>query len=121
LNIHLSQQSGIPVYLQIVQQIQQLISSERLNVNQELEPIRVLAEKLVINPNTVARAYRELELAGWIYKKRGAGTFVSTHALEVAKTNFQQELLQKAQNLVAEANRMNVTKQQLINMIKDLD
>ena len=68
---------GVPIYLQIVNQVKYLVAVGRLAPGEELPPIRVLAEKLVVNPNTVARAYRELEAAGVVEKRRTAGTFVA--------------------------------------------
>ena len=77
VQIHISANDGIPIYLQIVNQVKYLVASGRLAPGDELPPIRVLAEKLLVNPNTVARAYRELEIAGVVTKRRTAGTYVS--------------------------------------------
>ena len=77
MQIHISSSDGVPIYLQIVNQVKYLVASGRLAPGEELPPIRVLAERLVVNPNTVARAYRELEAAGVVEKRRTAGTFVS--------------------------------------------
>ena len=77
MRIHISPNDGVPIYQQIVNQVKYLLASGRLSAGEELPPIRVLAEKLVVNPNTVARAYRELETAGLVEKRRTAGTFVS--------------------------------------------
>ena len=74
MQIHLSAGDGVPIYLQIVNQVKYLVASGRLAPGEELPPIRVLAERLVVNPNTVARAYRELEAAGVVEKRRTAGT-----------------------------------------------
>src|SRR5688500_8868387 len=80
MQIYISPTDGVPIYLQIVNQVKHLVSSGRLAPGEELPPIRVLAEQLLINPNTVARAYRELELTGAVIKRRTAGTFVSDAA-----------------------------------------
>ena len=64
MQIHLSPNDGVPTYRQIVNQVKLLVASGRLAPGDELPAIRVLAEQLLINPNTVARAYRELEIAG---------------------------------------------------------
>ena len=64
MQIHISPTDGLPIYLQIVNQIKYLAACGRLAPGEELPSIRALAEQLVVNPNTVARAYRELELAG---------------------------------------------------------
>ena len=77
MQIHISPNDGVPIYLQIVNQVKYLVASGRLAPGEELPPIRVLAERLVVNPNTVARAYRELEAAGVVEKRRTAGTYVS--------------------------------------------
>ena len=64
MDIHISPHDGVPIYLQIVNQVKYLVASGRLAPGEELPAIRVLAERLLVNPNTVARAYRELEIAG---------------------------------------------------------
>ena len=68
---------GLPIYRQIVNQVKYLIAADRLTPGEELPPIRTLAEQLVVNPNTVVKAYRELESEGLVYKRRGAGTYVN--------------------------------------------
>jgi GntR family transcriptional regulator len=70
VQIHIATNDGLPIYLQIVNQIKYAVASGRLAPGDELPPIRVLAERLLINPNTVARAYRELETAGIVEKRR---------------------------------------------------
>src|SRR3954452_3355241 len=85
VQIHLSPQDGVPIYLQIVTQVKYLIASGRLQAGEELPPIRTLAEQLLINPNTVARAYRELETAGVVTKRRTTGTYVSGTGSRLAR------------------------------------
>src|SRR5437764_12830109 len=80
MQIHLDPGDGVPIYLQIVHQVKYLVASGRLLPGEELPPIRALAERLVINPNTVARAYRELERQGVVTKRSTTGTFVSPEA-----------------------------------------
>ena len=120
MNIYLSQTDGVPVYLQIINQVKQQIGSNRLSVDQELPAIRVLAEKLLINPNTVARAYRELEIAGWLYKKRGAGTFVSGNPSPLSDSEQNRIIDEKIKGLLAEASQMNLSVETLIKRIKEL-
>ena len=85
LQIHISPNDGVPIYLQIVNQVKYQVASGRLEPGEELPPIRVLAEQLVVNPNTVARAYRELEQAGVVTKRRTAGTYVSDTGSPLAR------------------------------------
>src|SRR2546422_11520558 len=73
--------SGVPIYLQLIEQVKHAIETGALRPGEQLPGIRPLAEELVINPNTVAKAYRELEHDGVIELRHGAGAFVSRNAL----------------------------------------
>ncbi len=72
--------SGVPIYLQLMEQVKHSIETGALRPGEQLPGIRPLAEELVINPNTVAKAYRELEHEGIIELRHGAGAFVSGNA-----------------------------------------
>ena len=72
--------SGVPIYLQLMEQVKHAIDTGVLRPGEQLPGIRPLAEELVINPNTVAKAYRELEHEGVIELRQGAGAFVPAHA-----------------------------------------
>ena len=71
--------SGVPIYLQLMEQVKHRIETGALRPGEQLPGIRPLAEELVINPNTVAKAYRELEHEGVIELRHGAGAFVSSN------------------------------------------
>jgi len=71
---------GVPIYLQLMEQVKHAIETGALRPGEQLPGIRPLAEELVINPNTVAKAYRELEHEGVIELRHGAGAFVSGNA-----------------------------------------
>jgi GntR family transcriptional regulator len=72
--------SGVPIYLQLMEQVKHAVETGALRPGEQLPGIRPLAEELVINPNTVAKAYRELEHEGVIELRHGAGAFVSGNA-----------------------------------------
>jgi GntR family transcriptional regulator len=72
--------SGVPIYLQLMEQVKHAIETGALRPGEQLPGIRPLAEELVINPNTVAKVYRELEHEGVIELRHGAGAFVSGNA-----------------------------------------
>jgi len=80
MQLHISTDDGVPIYFQIANQIKYLVASGRLSPGEEVPPIRVLAQQLLVNPNTVARAYLELERDGVVVKRHGSGTYVRTMA-----------------------------------------
>lgn len=79
--------SGVPIYLQLMEQVKHAVETGALRPGEQLPAIRSLAEELVINPNTVAKAYRELEHDGVIELRQGAGAFVSTNARATKMTD----------------------------------
>jgi len=118
MNIHISPSSGVPIYLQIVNQIKYLVSSGQLESGQELPPIRALAEKLLVNPNTVARAYRELEFARIVTKRGTTGTFVSNTGSPLARRERMKIVTERADALLAEAQQMGVEIDDLIDLLR---
>ena len=85
--IDLTRQRGHPVYLQIKEQLERRIASGSLAPGQALPSVRAMAEQLAINPNTVVRAYRELEAEGLVETRHGEGTFVSHRVQRDAPAN----------------------------------
>jgi len=71
MQLHVSTGDGVPIYLQIAHQVKYLVASGRLAPGDEIPPIRVLAHQLLVNTNTVARAYLELEREGVVHKRHG--------------------------------------------------
>src|SRR5262249_10426007 len=71
---------GVPIYLQLMEQVKHAVETGALRAGEQLPGIRPLAEELVINPNTVAKAYRELEHAGVVELRHGAGAFIADSA-----------------------------------------
>src|SRR5207302_6681452 len=93
----------------------------RLAAGEELPPIRVLAEQLLINPNTVARAYRELETAGIVVKRRTAGTYVSDAGSPLARRERLKILTERIDALLAEARQMNVAVEDVLQLVRQRD
>lgn len=91
--------SGVPIYLQLMEQVKHGIETGALRPGEQLPGIRPLAEELVINPNTVAKAYRELEHEGVIELRQGAGAFVSAKA----RAQKQTDKLRAGKDAVADA------------------
>lgn len=121
MQIHISPDDGVPIYLQIVNQVKYLVASGRLTEGDEVPPIRTLAEQLMINPNTVARAYRELEVVGILSKRRTAGTYVSSGGSPLARHEQWKILAQRADALLAEARQMNFGLEEVLDLIRERD
>ena len=121
MQIHLSPADGVPIYLQIVNQVKYLVASGRLAPGEELPPIRVLAERLLVNPNTVARAYRELELTGVVEKRRTAGTYVSDAGSPLARRERLKILAERVDALLAEARQLGVGIDEVLELLRRRD
>src|SRR5262245_56063659 len=121
MDIHISPHDGVPIYLQIVNQVKYLVASGRLMPGEELPPIRVLAERLMINPNTVAKAYRELEVAGVVEKRRTAGTYVSDAGSPLARRERRKILIERIDALLAEARQLGIRTEDVIELVRQRD
>jgi GntR family transcriptional regulator len=121
MHIHISPTDGVPFYLQIVNQVKYLVASGRLAPGEELPPIRVLADQLILNPSTVAHAYRELERDGVVCKRRTAGTYVSDAGSPLARDQCLKILTQRIDALLAEARQMNVTTKEVLDLFRERD
>jgi GntR family transcriptional regulator len=121
MQIHISPSDGVPIYLQIVNQFKYLVSANRLSPGEELPPIRVLAEQLLINPNTVARAYRELELAGIVVKRRTTGTYVSNAGSRLSRRDRLKAVTHRIDALLAESRQMNFSVDEIVELLHQRD
>ena len=117
MHIHISTQDGMPIYQQIVRQVKNLIASGVLESGGELPSIRILAEQLLVNPNTVARAYRELEAKGFVEKRSTAGTFVTAGPSPLARPEKLSLLLDRIDGLLSESHQMHVPIEDLVDMV----
>lgn len=113
--IQLNYRDTRPFYQQIKDNVRQLVVSGALKKDEKLPSVRELAASLAINPNTIQRAYRELENEGYIYTLSGKGTFVA----EVVHTNHlrQQELLPQFDEIVSELLCLSMPVNELTNRI----
>ncbi len=121
MQIHISSDDGVPIYIQIVNQVKHLVAAGRLTPGDELPPIRVLAEQLVVNPNTVARAYLELERAGLVTKRHGSGTYVSETRAPLPQREKLKILVPRADALLAEARHLDVGLADVIKLLRERD
>jgi GntR family transcriptional regulator len=119
MHIHISTQSGTPLYQQIIRQIKYLVASGKLAPGEEIPPIRELAEQLMINPNTVARAYLELERAGLVIMRPGSGTHVSDAGSPLARRQRLKILTEQVDGLLAEARHLDIGLDEVIAMLRE--
>src|ERR1041385_5376177 len=120
MQIHILE-NGVPIYMQIVNQVKLLVAAGRLSPSEELPPIRALAEQLAINPNTVARAYRELETAGIVTKKRTTGTYISEGGPRLSRDECIRILTDRIDALLAEGRQMNIPTPEIVDLIRQRD
>ena len=118
MQLRISDRDGVPIYVQLVRQIKYLVSSGQLAADEQLPPVRKLAEQLVVNPNTVARAYRELEREGILAIRQGAGVFVADSGSPLARREQQRILIERIDMLLAEARQMKVDQESLIALVR---
>jgi GntR family transcriptional regulator len=121
MQIHISSTDGVPIYIQIVNQVKHLVAAGRLTPGEEMPAIRVLAEQLMVNPNTVARAYLELERAGHVTKRHGSGTYVSEVRTLLPQHEKIKILANRADALLAEARHLDVGLADVIKLLRDRD
>ena len=112
--------SGVPVYRQLIDQVRGGIASGSLTAGDQLPTVRQLAVDLAINPNTVMRAYRELELGGLLETHQGTGTFISNKKMEKKSAERDRQLSQMAADFAARAGAAGFTLEDLIDRLRDL-
>lgn len=112
--------SGVPVYRQIIDQARGGIASGQLTAGDQLPTVRQLAVDLAINPNTVVRAYRELELGGLLETHQGTGTFIGTQKIKRADAERGRQLTQIVADSVSRAGAAGFTVEELIEELRGL-
>src|SRR5271154_541999 len=112
--------SGVPVYRQLIDQVQAAIAAGVLGVGDQLPTVRQVAVDLVINPNTVLRAYREMEIRGTLDTQQGSGTFIADRKIEYSKIERERQLGQLVGEFVSRAGSAGFTVEQLTKALREL-
>jgi GntR family transcriptional regulator len=120
ITFRLDAHSGVPVYRQLIDQVQAGIAAGVLSVGDQLPTVRQVAVDLVINPNTVARAYREMEIRGMVDTQQGSGTFIADKKIEFSKVERERRLGQLVGEFVSRAGGAGFTVEQLIEVLNEL-
>ena len=112
--------SRTPIYEQIIDSIKELVVKGVLIPGERLPSVRDMAKEMTLNPNTVQKAYQELERQGIISTLRGKGTFISEDIQANNKILKRSQLLEELKKLVVEAIYLDLSKDELIDYIKDI-
>lgn len=112
--------SGVPIYRQLIDQVRGGIASGALTSGDQLPTVRQLAVDLQINPNTVMRAYRELELGGVLETHQGTGTFIANKKIERSSAERDRQLTQLAGEFAARVGAAGLALEDLIERLRDL-
>ena len=121
MDFYVDAASRAPIYRQLAEQIRAAIARGRLRANARLPSVRELSRRLVINPNTVARAYRELETEGVVVKRGTTGTFVSEAGSPLARRERLRILTERVDALLAEARQMGIDREELLALLRQRD
>ncbi|WP_050179760.1 GntR family transcriptional regulator [Domibacillus robiginosus] len=111
--------SRVPIYEQLIEKMKELIIREVMKEDEKLPSVRVLAQELTINPNTIQKAYRELEREGFIYSIPGKGSFVSPVKKEINKERVEM-LKHELERIVGEILYLGVPKDEVIKLIETI-
>ncbi|MFT8321167.1 MAG: GntR family transcriptional regulator [Bacillus sp. (in: firmicutes)] len=111
--------SRTPIYEQLVEKLIQLIVSGLLIADEQLPSVRTLAAQLTINPNTIQKAYRELESQGYIYSIKGKGSFVNS-STQMVNESKKIEAFRKLEKQMKEAIYLGITTNEIMGMLQKL-
>jgi len=120
VKLAIDHRSGVPFYRQIIEQVKYAVSRGRLAVGDRLPTVRQLAVDLSINPNTVVRAYRQLEIEGVLETQQGSGTFIGPKKPEIDRLERQRMLDQILTDMLARASSYGFTPEDLLDGLRRL-
>jgi GntR family transcriptional regulator len=112
--------SGVPVYRQLIDRVRGGLASGALKSGDQLPTVRQLAVDLQINPNTVMRAYRELELGGLLETHQGTGTFIANKKVQTNTAERERQLIQLAGEFAARVGAAGFSLEELIARLREL-
>lgn len=109
--------SSVAVYVQIENHVQFAISSGRLKAGDQLPSVRELSERLDVNPNTVAKAYRDLEVMGLLYTRRGMGVFINKGIEAKCREECRKRIIGRMHEVIAEAKSAGMARKDVMDVI----
>ena len=121
MEFHLDFKDGTPIYRQIMSQVQHMIASGRLRPNDPMPSVRVLASQLLVNPNTILRAYRDLETMGLLESRQGSGTTVANAVSPLARREKRRIIIKRVDALLIEARQLGIAVSEVKELIDARD
>jgi GntR family transcriptional regulator len=121
LEFSLDPKSGVPFYKQIILQIEMAIADGRLKTGAQLPTVRGLAVDLSLNPNTVARAYSELEIRGIVTTQQGSGTYISDKHIEMSDMEREKILAEMVRTFITNASSYGFFIKEIIEYLKEFE
>ncbi|HYF91869.1 MAG TPA: GntR family transcriptional regulator [Symbiobacteriaceae bacterium] len=116
---HIDPSSGTPIYRQLVDQVRQAVASGVLRAGDKLPSVRDLAIELAVNPNTIAKAYQELERENVIETPRGKGSFVADRDHRISEEERLRQFTEAAEKLAADAYRLRVASDRAVAILRE--
>ena len=120
LKFSLDATNGVPFYKQIILQVEMAIADGRLDTGDQLPTVRSLAVELQVNPNTVARAYSEMEIRGIVTTQQGTGTFISDQKVEISDIERERILAEITRSFVSHAASYGFNLEELSSYLNEL-
>ena len=115
--IQVDVRSRVPIYEQIVNSFKQMTMSGILSPDEKLPSVRELSQELTINPNTIQKAYQELERQNIIYTKRSQGSFVNPNIQAINKEEKMGELIEEIKRIIVESMYLGISKEKFLDII----
>ena len=109
--------NGVPIYLQIAKEVKHSIAVGSLRPGEQLPSVREIALQITVNPNTVAKAYQELEAQGIVETKRGTGTFVSEKVIDITHEERQKIISELMDRVIDEARHLQMNEDEMKNLL----
>jgi len=111
--------NGVPLYLQIAKEIKHSIAVGSLRPGEQIPSVREIALQITVNPNTVAKAYRELEMRGIVETRRGTGTFVSKNTISVTKKERREIVSELIDRALDEARHLQISEDEIAVLFEE--
>jgi GntR family transcriptional regulator len=119
MEFSISPATGVPIYQQLTEQICAAVARGQLRADQRLPSVRELSQTLVVNPNTIARAYNSLERDGVLYTRPGLGVFVAKSPAPLARKARRERLISELDRLLVQAVRFGFTPEEFVEYVEE--